>query len=543
MIGDTLITVQYEDDRLLGSICTECVGAKAINAEYGKTVVHLLYFILHKFFSFSLKELDQIQERIDAIEDDVFEGFEKEILHDISVLKRNVLDFRRAVKPQQLTLESLAIQGSQLYGEKVKPLLTELVNEYLKVWNLLENHKEALDALYETNNALLVSKTNEIIRVFTVLAFITFIPTMIANFYGMNIHLPYADNPLAFWIVTSIMVNTLTRKKEIFRPIHKNWVGLYTCGPTVYNYAHIGNLRTYIFEDVLRRTLEYAGYKIKHVMNITDVGHLTSDADEGEDKLEKEARQEKKSVWDIAEFYTGAFLNDISRLNIKRAGVLAPATKNIKQQITLIKKLFQKGFAYETTQAVYFDVSKFKTYTKLSRQRIDEKITAARAEVIQDPKKKNPPDFALWFKRIGKFKNHALHWSSPWGDGFPGWHIECSAISTKYLGQPFDIHTGGVDHISVHHTNEIAQSEGAFGKPLVKYWMHGEFLLLDQARMGKSVGNFITLNTLVEKGFNPFAFRYLALGAHYRSKLNFTWESLEAAKCSLERLYDFTKKI
>ena len=339
------------------------------------------------------------------------------------------------------------------------------------------------------------------------------------------------------------LYNTLTRKKEIFRPIHKNWVGLYTCGPTVYNYAHIGNLRTYIFEDVLRRTLEYAGYKIKHVMNITDVGHLTSDADEGEDKLEKEARQEKKSVWDIAEFYTGAFLNDISRLNIKRAGVLAPATKNIKQQITLIKKLFQKGFAYETTQAVYFDVSKFKTYTKLSRQRIDEKITAARAEVIQDPKKKNPPDFALWFKRIGKFKNHALHWSSPWGDGFPGWHIECSAISTKYLGQPFDIHTGGVDHISVHHTNEIAQSEGAFGKPLVKYWMHGEFLLLDQARMGKSVGNFITLNTLVEKGFNPFAFRYLALGAHYRSKLNFTWESLEAAKCSLERLYDFTKKI
>jgi len=206
LIGDTLITVQYEDDRLLGSICTECVSAKAINAEYGKTVAHLLYFILHKFFSFSLKELDQIQERIDAIEDDVFEGFEKEILHDISVLKRNVLDFRRAVKPQQLTLESLAIQGSQLYGEKVKPLLTELVNEYLKVWNLLENHKEALDALYETNNALLVSKTNEIIRVFTVLAFITFIPTMIANFYGMNIHLPYADNPLAFWIVTSIMV-------------------------------------------------------------------------------------------------------------------------------------------------------------------------------------------------------------------------------------------------------------------------------------------------------------------------------------------------
>ncbi|MBI2121682.1 MAG: cysteine--tRNA ligase [Candidatus Sungbacteria bacterium] len=339
------------------------------------------------------------------------------------------------------------------------------------------------------------------------------------------------------------LYNTLTRRKEVFRPLHKNWVGLYTCGPTVYNYAHIGNLRTYIFEDVLRRTLAYAGYKVKHVMNITDVGHLTSDADEGEDKLEKEAQQEKKSVWDIAEFYTSAFLNDILRLNIKRAGVLTPATKNIKQQIALIEKLFRTGLAYETTQAVYFNVSEFKTYTKLSRQRIDEKITAARAEVIQDPEKRNPRDFALWFKRTGKFKNHALHWPSPWGDGFPGWHIECSAISTAYLGQPFDIHTGGVDHISVHHTNEIAQSEGAFGKPMVKYWMHGEFLLLDQARMGKSVGNFITLDTLVKKGINPLAFRYLALGAHYRSKLNFTWESLSAAQNSLERLYDFVERL
>ena len=314
------------------------------------------------------------------------------------------------------------------------------------------------------------------------------------------------------------LYNTLTCKKEIFKPLRKDRVGLYTCGPTVYNYAHIGNLRTYVFEDILRRTLEYAGFKVRHVMNITDVGHLVSDADEGEDKLEKGARREGKSVWDITKFYTDAFLKDIEKLNIKKANYILPATKYIKEQIKIIEVLFKKGYAYETPQAVYFNVSKFKNYTKLSRQKLSQKITGAREEVVVDTQKRNPYDFALWFKVVGRFEHHTMRWPSPWGIGFPGWHIECSAISSSKLGQPFDIHTGAVDHINVHHTNEIAQSEVAFGKPLAKIWMHGEFLLIDSSKMAKSRDNFFTLETTINKGFTPLAFRYLVLNAHYRSK-------------------------
>ncbi len=331
-----------------------------------------------------------------------------------------------------------------------------------------------------------------------------------------------------------LLYNTLHRRKEVFKPLHKGQVGLYTCGPTVYNYAHIGNLRTYIFEDILRRTLEYDGRRVRQVMNITDVGHLTSDADAGEDKLESVARKGKKSVWDIAKFYTEAFSADIKRLNIKKPNILSPATKNIREQIVLIQRLFKKGYAYETAQAIYFDVSKFKNYTELSRQKLGEKIIGARDEVVVDPEKRNPHDFALWFKLVGRFENHIMRWKSPWGYGFPGWHIECSAISTKYLGQPFDIHTGGVDHINVHHTNEIAQSEGAYGKSLARFWMHGEFLLINEAKMAKSTGNFYTLATLIEKNFDPLAFRYLVLGTHYRKKLNFTWDSLRSAQTALE---------
>lgn len=332
------------------------------------------------------------------------------------------------------------------------------------------------------------------------------------------------------------LYNTLTRKKQIFKPLRDKQVGMYTCGPTVYNYAHIGNLRTYIFEDVLQRTLEYNDYKVKRVMNITDVGHLTSDADTGEDKIEKEARKEKKSVWKIAKFYTQAFLNDIKELNIKKPDTIVPATKTVTDQIKIIKILIVKKYAYETSEAIYFNVAKFKNYNKLSRQSLSQKITAARKEVIEDPEKKHPADFALWFKLVGRYKNHTMRWPSPWGEGFPGWHIECSAISKKYLDQPFDIHTGGVDHIGTHHTNEIAQSEAAFEKPLAKFWLHGEFLLIDKNKMAKSEGNFITLEVLKKHGFDPLAFRYLALIAHYRSKLNFTWESLEAAQNALDKL-------
>ncbi|MDO8470256.1 MAG: cysteine--tRNA ligase [bacterium] len=332
------------------------------------------------------------------------------------------------------------------------------------------------------------------------------------------------------------LYNTLTRRKEEFRPIRAGRVGLYTCGPTVYSAAHIGNLRTYIFEDVLERTLAFEGYRVTRAMNITDVGHLTSDADAGEDKLEKGARNEGRSVWDIAAFYTKTFFEDCAALNIRKPRLVKPATDCIPEQIAIITRLFKNGYAYETPTAVYFDVSKSKNYTVLSREKLEGKETAVRTEVIEDRSKRTPRDFVLWFKLVGHFKNHVMRWPSPWGEGFPGWHIECSAISSSLLGQPFDIHTGGIDLISVHHTNEIAQSEGAFGKPLAHYWMHGEFLIIDRARMGKSQGNFITLQTLREKGVDPLAYRYLTLTAHYRSPLKFTWESLAAAEIAYRKL-------
>jgi cysteinyl-tRNA synthetase len=333
------------------------------------------------------------------------------------------------------------------------------------------------------------------------------------------------------------LYNTLSKKLDTLKPISlKTGVGLYTCGPTVYNYAHIGNLRTYIFEDILERTLELAGYPVRRVMNITDVGHLTGeDTDSGEDKMEKEAKVEKKSVQEIAMFYTGAFLKDLELLHARVPELLEPATGFIPEQIFIIQQLIKKGHAYETPSAVYFDVATFKKYGKLSGQSLKDKLTAARKEVVEDPAKHNAADFALWFKLTGKFKSHLQHWPSPWGEGFPGWHIECSAISRTLLGQPFDIHTGGIDHIGTHHTNEIAQSEAAFGKPLAHIWMHGEFLVIDSARMGKSLGNFLTLSDIIKRGVSPLAYRYFTLSAHYRSQLNFTWESLDAAATGLKK--------
>ncbi len=339
------------------------------------------------------------------------------------------------------------------------------------------------------------------------------------------------------------LYNTLTRKKQAFRPLKKGAVSLYTCGPTVYNFAHIGNLRSYLFADTLERSLAFAGYKVKRVMNITDVGHLTSDADIGEDKLEKEAARSKRTVWDVAEFYAKAFFKDCAELNIKKPHTVVKATDTVKDQIKLIQQLFKKGYAYETRQAVYFDIAKFKKYGALSGQSLEEKLIRARSEVVGDPEKKRPADFALWFKRVGRHKDHAMRWKSPWGEGFPGWHIECSAISSKYLGQPFDIHTGGIDHIGTHHANEIAQSEAAYGKPLAKVWMHNEYLVIDKAKMSKSAGMFITLSDVKERGFEPLSLRYLALTAHYRSQLSFSWESLEAAQKAYDNLLDMVADV
>jgi len=307
--------------------------------------------------------------------------------------------------------------------------------------------------------------------------------------------------------------NTLTRKKEEFHSIDENRVRMYSCGPTVYSYAHIGNFRTYIFMDTLRRVLKYNGYELKHVMNITDVGHLESDADEGEDKMEKAARKEKKDPYEIANFYTEIFLKDMGKLNIDKPEIITKATENISQMIEYVKEIIKNGYAYETSKGIYFDISKLDKYPVLSNRKLDDQIAGARVDV--DPEKKNPYDFAL-----------------------PGWHLECSTMGRRFLGEEFDIHTGGVDHIPTHHENEIAQSKGATGKIPAHVWMHCEYLQVDGGKMSKSLGNTYTISQLEEKGISPLAFKLFCFTAHYRNKLNFTFEGAYGAQKALERLYD-----
>ena len=340
------------------------------------------------------------------------------------------------------------------------------------------------------------------------------------------------------------LYNSLTRQKELFTPIDSSEVKLYTCGITAYDYAHIGHGRKYVMDDILKRTLEFNGFKVNHVQNVTDVGHLVSDADEGEDKLEKGAKKQGKTVWEVAEFFTKDFYETMDKLNIIRPTTICNATDHIKEQIDLIEKLFKNGYAYDTPEAVYFDVSRFKDYGKLFGQKLEDKKTGVRTEVKTDENKHNNADFALWFKRIGKFSDHVMHWESPWKDGFPGWHIECSAMSMKYLGEQIDIHTGGEDHLSIHHPNEIAQSEGATGKkPFSKFWMHYAFLTVDGTKMSKSLGNFYTVGDVLDKNINPLALRYLYLGAHYKKPMNFTWASLEASQKGLSRLQKTVKAL
>lgn len=327
--------------------------------------------------------------------------------------------------------------------------------------------------------------------------------------------------------------NTLTRKKEEFHSIDENRVRMYSCGPTVYSYAHIGNFRTYIFMDTLRRVLKYNGYELKHVMNITDVGHLESDADEGEDKMEKAARKEKKDPYEIANYYTEIFLKDMGKLNIDKPEIITKATENISQMIEYVKEIIKNGYAYETSKGIYFDISKLDKYPVLSNRKLDDQIAGARVDV--DPEKKNPYDFALWIKAP---ENHIMKWESPWGLSYPGWHLECSTMGRRFLGEEFDIHTGGVDHIPTHHENEIAQSKGATGKIPAHVWMHCEYLQVDGGKMSKSLGNTYTISQLQEKGISPLAFKLFCFTAHYRNKLNFTFEGAYGAQKALERLYD-----
>jgi cysteinyl-tRNA synthetase len=378
------------------------------------------------------------------------------------------------------------------------------------------------------------------------------------------------------------LYNTLTKKKEIFKPLKGNEVSLYTCGPTVYHYSHIGNMRTFLFEDILKRTLTANDFKIKHVMNITDVGHLTSDADIGEDKMEKGARREGKTAQEIAEFYTKAFKKNLKELNIIEPNIWCKATDHIKEQIDWIKKLEQKGYTYKISDGIYFNTKKFPEYGKLSGQKLNELKEGARVE--KNPEKKNPTDFALW-KFSPKDIKRDMEWDSPWGKGFPGWHLECSVMSQKYLGETIDIHCGGIDLIPIHHTNEIAQAEAVTNKPFVQYWLHGEFVIINpfigaviacvhckhknliaeedlqteggfkkicgkcgkelsaEIKMSKSDENFTTLFTVKEHKFDPLAYRYLILNTHYRNKLNFSWKAMQGAQNTLENLYALAGKL
>lgn len=347
------------------------------------------------------------------------------------------------------------------------------------------------------------------------------------------------------------LYNTMGRQMQDFVPIKDGFVGFYGCGPTVYNYAHIGNLRAYVFLDILDKTLTYLGYEIKHVMNITDIGHLTGDADDGEDKMLKTATARHQSVLEVAKFYTDAFFSDIDRLNIRRPDVVCKATEHVEDMIELIKRIEANGHTYMAGGNLYYDVTTFADYGKLAGINLNDLKAGARIDV--DENKRNPYDFVLWFTK-SKFENQALTWESPWGRGYPGWHIECSAMSMKYLGEQIDIHTGGIDHIPIHHTNEIAQSEGATGKRWVNYWLHNEFLVIakdkdsensgsDSAKMSKSSGNFLTLQSLIDKGYDALDYRFFLLGTQYRKQIYFSFSAMDGAKNGRKSLIQRISKL
>ena len=336
------------------------------------------------------------------------------------------------------------------------------------------------------------------------------------------------------------LYNSLSRKKELFVPLKKGEVRLYACGPTVYDYAHIGNFRSFLFSDILVRTLRADGYRVRYIQNITDVGHLTDDADAGDDKVEKAALEKGKSAQEIVDHYTEAFLRDARALNLIEPDVRPRATDHIKEQIAFIRTLEKKGFTYKTSDGIYFETTKAEHYGELAS--MDVRQTKEGARVARNPEKKHPSDFALW-KFSPKGRGRQMEWDSPWGVGFPGWHIECSALGLLFLGFPFDIHTGGIDHREIHHTNEIAQNEGYYGKETVRYWLHNEFVTVDGSKMSKSLKNTYTLTDLKERGHSPLAFRYLALTTHYRQTLNFSWDALLGAENSYKNLLEHIQRI
>ncbi|MDR0598146.1 MAG: cysteine--tRNA ligase [Treponema sp.] len=340
------------------------------------------------------------------------------------------------------------------------------------------------------------------------------------------------------------LYNTLGRKLQVFEPISPNKAGFYGCGPTVYNYAHIGNLRAYLIHDILTRTLRMRGYEVTHVMNITDVGHLSGDNDDGDDKMVKSAEERGKTVLEVADFYTRAFFNDTGRMNILQPTIVCKATDHIQDMIALIQRIEAKGYTYRAGGNLYFDITRFPSYGELKQANPENPNAQTGVQRVEpDENKRNVQDFVLWFTK-SKFENRALAWDSPWGRGYPGWHIECSAMSMKYLGERFDIHAGGVDHISIHHTNEIAQSEAATGNhPWVNYWIHNEFINTEGEKMSKAAGTFLTLQNLIDRGYDALDYRYLLMGAHYRSQMQFSYEALSGARNARRYLRDRVRSL
>ena len=341
------------------------------------------------------------------------------------------------------------------------------------------------------------------------------------------------------------LYNSLTKKKELFVPVNADSVSMYTCGFTVYDHTHIGHIKKYVGDDLVKRVLQFNGYKVNHVQNVTDVGHLVSDSDEGEDKMEKGARKYNLSVEEISRKYEEEFYSTMDKMNVLRPTKVerAASDKSIGEQISNIEKLVANEYAYVTELGVYFNVAKLPNYNPFSNQKLEDKLQGSREGLITDPNKKNYADFALWVFRKGNHANHTMHWDSPWGDGFPGWHIECSTISMANLGERIDIHTGGIDHLEIHHPNEIAQNYGICGHDVVQYWMHHNFLTVDGKKMSKSLNNFYTLDDVVSKGFDPMVFRYHMLGTHYRQQLNFTWEALEGAQNAYNSILEMLKNV
>src|SRR5574343_309045 len=537
---DFLLTIHYEKSKPL----SDFAKVLEMNTLASKRKSHddhagfLFFEVMKLLYRHSHEELESVNDLLHELENRIYSGRREQTVHLISKVNRLLLDFKQAVRYHLETLRSFEGAAKIFYGNSFDYYLESIIGEYNKLQSKIDGHKEILNDLRETNDSLITAKTNKTVATLTVMSFIMLHLSLIAGIFGMNENFIIIDKINTEQKIK--LYNTYSKQVEVFVPLNSNSVLMYACGPTVYDFTHIGLMRKYVMDDILKRTLGYVGYSVKHVMNITDVGHLTDDADSGEDKLEKGANKSGKSVWDVAEEYTQYFFNTMNALNVLPANVTPKATDNVSLMVEMVQKLLDSGHAYQTKHAIYFDITTYTEYGKLSGQNLADKKVAVRDDVVTDPEKRNPSDFALWFFCVDRFENHTMRWESPWGVGFPGWHVECSAMATKYLDKQIDMHTGGIDHIPVHHENEIAQSMCAFEygphEHFVKYWLHYDFLTVDGEKMSKSKNNFYTIDDVRAKHINPVSMRLYFMGTSYRKPLNFTWDGAESANAMYAKI-------